>query len=455
MHLALAAVDGEEEQASGSEGAVKLGEGRRDPLAGDVDERVERGDAREHAGLQPEGEHVGGEERNRRMAAAGDRHHLRGEVDAAHVDASRREERPDVPGTTAHVGNRARAGRSRREARQELAVERFVIELVGELLRVVVCGDVVAGGDVAGCGEVAHPVIVADHAHATQPIPPFRTGEGRYAAAVAGWSDEQLEQARELAEVIALSPGAHDRFRGSTPDWFGEGRIFGGVVVAQALSAAVQTAPDGVSPHSMHGYFLRAVRPGPPVDVAVDHVRDGRSFSIRQVAMAQEDREVFRGTCSFHAEEEGEEYQLAMTEVPDPDGIAPDPYHHEGPFDVRDVGPTAAAPDGTFRSTRRMWVRCAPALPDDARAHVCVAAYLSDMTGTAFRPLNLGEWGTHTDASLDHAVWFHRPLRADEWLFYDLHALVNTAGRSLVRGAMYQDGRLCLSMAQELLIRRL
>ncbi|MGH9031313.1 MAG: acyl-CoA thioesterase [Acidimicrobiia bacterium] len=268
------------------------------------------------------------------------------------------------------------------------------------------------------------------------------------------WGDERLEQARELAEVIAVAPTGTDRFRGPTPDWFGEGRIFGGVVVAQALNAAAQTVTAGLPPHSMHGYFLRAVRPGPPVDLAVDHVRDGRSFTTRQVTMAQDERAVFRGTCSFHADEEGDEYQLGMGDVPGPDGLEPDPYH-EGPFEVREVGPTPVSADGTYQSTRRMWVRCAPALPDHDRIHACVAAYLSDMTGTAFRPLNLGEWGTHTDASLDHAVWFHRPVRADEWLFYDLHALVNTGGRSLVRGSMYQAGRLCLSMAQELLIRPL
>jgi acyl-CoA thioesterase-2 len=271
---------------------------------------------------------------------------------------------------------------------------------------------------------------------------------------VTDWSDERLEQARELADVIGVAPTGSDEFRGATPDWFGEGRIFGGIVVAQALSAAVQTVPDGPPPHSMHGYFLRAVRPGTPVDLAVGHVRDGRSFTTREVTMAQDERAVFTGTCSFHADEEGDEYQLGMGDVPGPDGLEPDPYH-EGPFDVREVGPTPVSADGTYQSTRRMWVRCAPALPDDAGVHTCVAAYLSDMTGTAFRPLNLGEWGTHTDASLDHAVWFHRAVRADEWLFYDLHALVNTGGRSLVRGAMYQDGRLCLSMAQELLIRPL
>ncbi|HEX6311604.1 MAG TPA: acyl-CoA thioesterase domain-containing protein [Acidimicrobiia bacterium] len=268
------------------------------------------------------------------------------------------------------------------------------------------------------------------------------------------WDEEQLDQARELAEVITVASLDADRFRGATPDWFGQDRIFGGVVVAQALNAAIRTVPHGPPPHSLHGYFLRAARPGPPVEIGVEHVREGRSFTTRQVAMSQGERLLFTATCSFHGPERGHEYELPAPVVPPPEDVEPEPLA-QGPFDVRDAGPTRIRPDGTYASTRRMWVRCAPALPPEQALHTCVAAYLSDMTGTAFRPLNLGEWGTHTDASLDHAVWFHRPARADEWLFYDLHALVNTAGRSLVRGTMYQHGRLCLSMAQELLIRPL
>jgi acyl-CoA thioesterase-2 len=158
--------------------------------------------------------------------------------------------------------------------------------------------------------------------------------------------------------------------------------------------------------------------------------------------------------CSFHVTEEGDEYQLRMPSVPFPEDIAPtgDP---PGPFDERDAG-TLAEPDGTFRSTGRWWFRTCAALPEDETVHACVLAMFSDMTRTSFRPLSLDTWGTHTDASIDHALWLHRPARADEWLFFDLQAVVNTAGRSVVRGAMYtRDGILCLSMAQELLIRRL
>jgi acyl-CoA thioesterase-2 len=265
---------------------------------------------------------------------------------------------------------------------------------------------------------------------------------------------ERIEQARELAAVVQVARSGDDRFRGEMPDWFGE-RVFGGVLVAQVLSAALQTVDDDVRPHSLHGYFLRPALAGPPVELEVARLRDGRSFRTRQVEMRQGDKAVCAMGVSFHADEPGDEYQLAMADVPGPDDVPPN-EDWQGPFHVRDVGPTAREPDGTFRSTRRAWCRLSLRLPDDPTLHACLAGFLSDMTETSFRPRNLGEWGTHTDASLDHAVWFHRPFRVDEWLFFDLHALVNAGGRSVVRGSLYRhDGQLCLSMAQELLIRPL
>ncbi len=160
-------------------------------------------------------------------------------------------------------------------------------------------------------------------------------------------------------------------------------------------------------------------------------------------------------TCSFHAPEEGDEYQLPVAP-----GIAP-PGEIAGveapfPFDIRELGATERRQDGTYLSTRRCWFRTREPLPDDPAVHACLLAYFSDMTGAAFRPLSLGQWGTHTDASLDHAVWFHRPWRADAWSLFDLQALVNAGGRATIRGTMHgEDGSLHLSIAQELLIRKL
>ena len=259
-------------------------------------------------------------------------------------------------------------------------------------------------------------------------------------------------QLQDLVDAFRVTPSGRDVFSAISPDWWGE-RVFGGMVVAQVLDAAMQTV-DGLQPHSVHGYFLRAVRPGAPTSLTVERLRDSRSFATRQVTAAQGGRLTSRFLCSFHVAEDGPEYQLPMQRVPSPDELAfaGDP---PGPFDVRDAGPLLDA-DGAYRSSGRWWLRACAALPDDEHSHVCALAFLSDMTRSSFRPLTLDEWGTHTDASIDHALWLHRRARADEWLFYDLQAVVNTAGRSVVRGAMYSsDGRLCMSMAQELLIRPL
>ncbi|MGP0030735.1 MAG: acyl-CoA thioesterase [Acidimicrobiales bacterium] len=275
--------------------------------------------------------------------------------------------------------------------------------------------------------------------------------------------DEAELMTGTVSELVAaitsrpVEPGPDGRpaYVTTTPDT-GEGRrAFGGLVVAQALHAATRTAPEGLDVHSLHGYFLRPVPLGSSSLHRVEHVRDGRSFSVREVSSEVGGRPAFRMTCSFHRPEAGDEYQLPV--APD----IPSPGAAEGadvpfPFDIRELGATERRADGTFLSTRRCWFRSRERLPDDPALHACVLAYLSDMTGAAFRPLSLGIWGVHTDASLDHALWFHRPRRADEWNFFDLQALVNAGGRATVRGTMHgDDGTLYLSMAQELLIREL
>ncbi len=267
----------------------------------------------------------------------------------------------------------------------------------------------------------------------------------------------------------------------TSPAWWGGQRTFGGMVVAQALSAAAHTVAEDLDVHSLHGYFLRPSKPGTPATHKVERLRDGRAFSTREVVSVVEGRETFRMACSFHRAEEGDEYQLPMADdVPHPGALAidgamdgaranspsassPSPAppatpapSPPSPFDVRDLRSTRRRQDGTYLSTRRCWFRTRQRLSDDPALHACVLAYLSDMTGAAFRPLSLDSWGGYTDASLDHAVWFHRPRRADEWNLFDFQALLNASGRSTIRGTMYgEDGVLYLSMAQELLIRKL
>lgn len=261
---------------------------------------------------------------------------------------------------------------------------------------------------------------------------------------------------RSLTEALTASPTGTDRFVAVAPGWFGP-QAFGGMVLGHAVNAALQTVGDPSTLHSLHGYFLRPVAVEEEVRLHVERTRDGRSFTTRQVTTEQRGKPVFWMMCSFHAPEPGDEYQLPMpTGIIEPEGLEPE-EHPEGPalFDSRDM-PVEPRADGTYEATRRCWFRLLEPVPDDPIVHLTIAAFLSDMTGTSFRPHSLGEWGAHTDASLDHALWFHRPLRMDEWLLYDLHALVNHGGRSTVRGAMYsRDGMLRMSVAQELLIRPL
>jgi len=264
----------------------------------------------------------------------------------------------------------------------------------------------------------------------------------------------------DLVDAVTARAGEPDSlgrptFTTTSPNWWVGGRTFGGMVVAQALSAAAQTAPERLEVHSLHGYFLRPTSPGARTTHVVDAVRDGRSFSTRGVVSEVEGKETFRMTCSFHLPEPGDDYQLPVGPgIPPPGEV--DGFEAPFPFDIRELGATEQRGDGTYRSTRRCWFRTREPLPDDPTVHACLLAYFSDMTGAAFRPLSLHTWGTHTDASLDHAVWFHRPWRADRWSIFDLHALVNAGGRATVRATMHgEDGSLHLSMAQELLIREL
>ena len=239
---------------------------------------------------------------------------------------------------------------------------------------------------------------------------------------------------QDLVDTIATTRDPGGRFHAVAPDWFGD-RVFGGMGVAQALHAAMQTVDNDRRPHSMHADFLGALRPG-PIELEVESLRDGRTFATRQVTSIQNGRRALRATVSFHGADHGDEYQLPMPDAPAPETLPREKDPGPGPpFDMRDVGPTERRADGTYRSTRRYWARALAPLPDTPLAHYTVAAFMSDMTGTSFRPYSLGEWGTHTDASIDHALWFHREPRFDEWVYADFHALVNHAGRSTVRAA--------------------
>jgi len=255
---------------------------------------------------------------------------------------------------------------------------------------------------------------------------------------------------QETIEFVTVRPDG-DGWVGDAPDWFGE-VLFGGFVVSQAVHAATRTAPEGGRIHSLHGYFLRPVVAGLPLSYRAVPLREGRTFVMRRLEAVQDGKPVFSMMCSFTADTEGYEYQLPI----DPDVPGPDAAFASvgpGPWETVDLGPTPPAADGTRRSTHRAWSRIPVSLPDDPHLHAALIAFVTDITGTGGRPLHL-EGDVTGMVSIDHAAWFHRPLRADEWLFYDVHSLVNTGGRGVLRGTMYgPDRHVAVSVAQEMRLR--
>ncbi len=242
-------------------------------------------------------------------------------------------------------------------------------------------------------------------------------------------------------------------------------RLFGGQVAAQALRAATRSVDADHRPHSLHGYFLRPGSPDSPLLLHVDRIRDGRSFTTRRVVARQGGEAIFNLSCSFHVDEDSPEYAPSMPEgIPQPDdpdaewdtSIFAD-FNRRTPFEIRELPMGQPDERGHYESTRRIWIRTRGALPEDAALQACVAAFVSDMGAVfaAARTVDLGP-GTMMGASLDHAMWFHRPLRLDEWTLYDLGPVSIGGARGLVRGAMYdRSGTLTVSVAQEALVRPL
>lgn len=266
----------------------------------------------------------------------------------------------------------------------------------------------------------------------------------------------------EMIAAITVEPDAGG-WIGHIPDWFGP-FVFGGHLIGQAVHAATRTAPQGRRIHSLHAYFLRPARSGGSVRWDVSPIRDGQSFATRQVEGCQDGKAVMTMTCSFTADTDGYQYELPLgRSAPDPDQCEPADSEGEGeaeaegdgvsPWDEIWLGPTEPGPDGTMESTHRAWFRLPPPVPDDPHLHAALLAYLTDVTGRGGRPLDL-ESDITGMISLDHAAWFHRPPRVDDWLLYDVHSLLNTGGRGLLRGTFHdRDRRIVASVAQEMLLR--
>lgn len=278
----------------------------------------------------------------------------------------------------------------------------------------------------------------------------------------------------ELLDILDLETIEQDVFRGRTPPTSLQ-RIFGGQVAGQALVAAGRTVPADRQVHSLHAYFLRPGDPNQPVLYLADRIRDGRSFTTRRVVAVQHGKAIFNLSASFQVPEDGVAHADPMPAVPGPEQLPTweelvERYADQlagrvprsRPIDVRYVGepPFAAAPSDPQRGTSsQVWMRADGQLPDDPLLHVCALTYASDMTllDTVVRPHGLTWWtGNVAMASLDHAMWFHGPFRADEWFLYDQHSPAAAGARGLATGRIFtRDGHLVVSVVQEGLVRRL
>ncbi len=279
----------------------------------------------------------------------------------------------------------------------------------------------------------------------------------------------------KLLDLLDLEQIEVNIFRGRSPDEAVQ-RVFGGQVAGQALVAAGRTVPADRPVHSLHAYFIRPGDPAVPLVYTVDRVRDGRSFTTRRVTAIQHGKPIFTLSASFHRAEPGLEHAVPMPDAPPPQELRPNaerllaltggplPAHfRDNPIDLRSVGPMSIelARDPSLRAagdhSNLVWVRVTEDLPDDPLLHVCLMTYVSDLTLLETVLLDHGlSWteGQIAAASLDHAMWFHRPFRADQWLLYAQESPVAAGARGLVRGQVFTAaGDLVVSVMQEGLIR--
>jgi acyl-CoA thioesterase-2 len=279
--------------------------------------------------------------------------------------------------------------------------------------------------------------------------------------------------AAELVDLLRLERLEDNLFRGQSRD-IGTKYVFGGQVLGQALSAAQQTVEPERHVHSIHAYFLRAGDVDHPIVYDVDRSRDGKSFSVRRVTAIQHGQPIFVFASSFQESEPGNEHQLSMPEVPGPEDIepvaAPSPAQlallppkaqrwlsRMGPFEIRPVYPRDELKPPKRPPFQQVWFKLNGEVGDSPILHQALLAYASDfhLLGTATFPHGISYYQPNVQmASLDHAMWFHRPFRADDWLLYSLDSPSAQGARGLSRGLIYsRDGRLVASTAQEGLIR--
>lgn len=281
---------------------------------------------------------------------------------------------------------------------------------------------------------------------------------------------------QDVLTILDLEQLEVNLFRGRSPQSSWQ-RVFGGQVIGQALVAACRTVEDVAlrPPHSMHAYFLLGGDPKVPIIYEVDRIRDGKSFTTRRVIAIQHGRPIFSTEVSFHIDEEGWSHQFKMPDVPGPDALPseaeirknwlsgmPDAvrryYERERPIELRPVEYGRYLGERLDGGRFHLWIRATARLPDEPAIHQCVLAYASDMTLLDTALIPLGKTVFHEDvmaASLDHALWFHRPFRADEWLLYAQDSPNLGGARGFARGLIFRsDGTLVASVAQEGLLRQ-
>jgi acyl-CoA thioesterase-2 len=275
----------------------------------------------------------------------------------------------------------------------------------------------------------------------------------------------------DLLSILDLEQLEHNLFRGRSPQ-SGWQRVFGGQVIGQALVAASRTAE--IPAHSLHAYFLLAGDPEVPIIYEVERIRDGKSFSTRRVVAIQHGRPIFTMSASFHREEAGFEHQMQMPDVPRPDELPdealfkrtmlkglPEPvrryFERDRPVEIRPTDQSRYLGTGPGEAVNNVWIRSTARLPDDPAIHKCVLAYASDFTLLDTSLAAHGRTLYETDivgASLDHALWFHRPFKADEWLLYAQDSPSASGALGFARGRIYSEaGILVADVAQEGVVR--
>jgi acyl-CoA thioesterase-2 len=276
-----------------------------------------------------------------------------------------------------------------------------------------------------------------------------------------------------LLATLDLEPLEHNLFRGHSPQ-VGWQRVFGGQVIAQALSAATRTVAAERPAHSLHGYFLRPGDPEVPIIFEVDRIRDGKSFTTRRVVAIQHGHAIFSMSVSYHVEETGLDHQTDAPQVPPPEALMSDEelqrlimavgsepvkayWRRERPIELRPVSLKHYTSRQKLEPVQQVWFRATGALPDDPAVHKSVLAYASDLLllDTSLYPHGRSLFDSDLQvASLDHALWFHRAFRADEWLLYAQDSPTAYGSRGFNRGAVFtREGVLVASVAQEGLIR--